>query len=317
MIQYIYSATEIYLYTCCYNIIRCIRGFEMTPLKCPYCESCDAVKRGFSPTAERGRQQRYLCRACKRTFIPDAGFWKMKNRESVVTMSIDMYLSNLSSRKMRNQLLRHFNVRASHMSVLAWVRKYVLRVGKFVDRLFYGGLGSDFYADETEINREGERDSFWACVDWKTRMITGIHYSVSANPREAVEFLRKAVNKGMPESIQTDAALFYPRAFRKAFYSNKVQGLCVEHRVQNYRKTKIHNYKIETVFMKLKDRVNDFRGLKALWSAPILLAGIVLQHNFIEKHSTTGKVPCELAGQELSLGGNRWMGLIERASGYI
>jgi len=48
----------------------------------------------------------------------------------------------------------------------------------------------------------------------------------------------------------------------------------IEHRgkIQNVRKTKIHNYKIETVFMKIKDRVIDFRGLKALWSAPILMA---------------------------------------------
>jgi hypothetical protein len=85
--------------------------------------------------------------------------------------------------------------------------------------------------------------------------------------------------------------MFYPRAFRKLFYSNKIGGLEIEHKVQNVRKTHIHNYKIETVFMKIKDRVNDFRGLKSLWSAPILLCGIVIQHNFIEEHTTTKKVP--------------------------
>jgi len=62
--------------------------------------------------------------------------------------------------------------------------------------------------------------------------------------------------------IQTDAGMFYPRAFRKMFYSNKFGGLTVEHRIQNYQKTRVHNYRIETVFMKIKDRVLDFRGLK-------------------------------------------------------
>jgi len=62
---------------------------------------------------------------------------------------------------------------------------------------------------------------------------------------------------------------------------------------------------------KIKDRVDDFRGLKALWSAPILLAGIILQHNYIEEHTTTGKVPCELAGLELKTGLNRWLSLIQ------
>ena len=66
--------------------------------------------------------------------------------------------------------------------------------------------------------------------------------------------------------------------------------------------------------MKIKDRVDDFRGLKALWSAPILMAGLTVQHNFIEEHTTTGENPCATAGQDLELGANRWLGLIKMAS---
>jgi len=65
---------------------------------------------------------------------------------------------------------------------------------------------------------------------------------------------------------------------------------------------------------KIKDRVDDFRGLKTLWSAPILMQGVILQHNFIENHTTTGKLPCELAGLKLETGVNRWLGLIKMAS---
>ena len=79
-------------------------------------------------------------------------------------------------------------------------------------------------------------------------------------------------------------------------------------------KTGKHNVRIETVFSKIKDRVDDFRGLKALWSAPILLAGIVLQHNWIQEHTTTRKLPCELAGLNFDVGVNRWLGLIRLAS---
>ncbi len=280
---------------------------------CPKCKSESVVKRGLSPTKNRGKQQRYLCKSCKKTFIPNFGFWKMKTSEEIVTMSIDMYLSNLSSRKMRNQLNRHMRVKRSHVAILNWVYKYVLKVHKFVEKQVYS-LGDKFYADETVIFREGEQDRFWACVDWDTRMITGIHYSISANPKEAYKFLMKAVSKGKPTFIQTDAAPFYPRAFRKAFYSRTEKQLNLWHKIQNYSETKVHNYKIETVFMKIKDRVDDFRGLKALWSAPILLAGIVLQHNFIEAHTTTGKVPCELAGFTKKLGIDRWKGLIRLSS---
>lgn len=242
----------------------------------------------------------------------------MKHSDKIIAMCVDMYLSNLSSRKMRNQLSRHFGLKVSHETILMWVRKYVLKVHQFVDKMKYN-LGQKYYADETFINRKGKEDRFWACVDFETRMITGTHYSTNGNIKEAVEFLKKSVAKGKPQSIKTDSAQFYPKAFRRCFYAlksnrNVNKGLSVQHRINNVSKTKIHNYKIETVFSKLKDRVNDFRGIKALWSAPILLTGLVIQHNFIEAHTTTGKVPCELAGQGLGLGENRWLGLIRMAS---
>ena len=66
--------------------------------------------------------------------------------------------------------------------------------------------------------------------------------------------------------------------------------------------------------MKIKDRVLDFRGLKALWSAPIMLLGLIIQHNFIEPHTSIRKAPCQLAGQDLDLGENRWLGLIKLSS---
>ena len=76
----------------------------------------------------------------------------------------------------------------------------------------------------------------------------------------------------------------------------------------------MHNYRIETFFMKIKDRVVDFRGIKALWSAPILMNALVIQHNFIEAHTTLDDVPCERAGVNLDLGENRWLDLIRLSS---
>lgn len=285
-------------------------------IKCIFCKSTNYIKQGYRKTKNRGKIQKFYCRNCKKYFTADFGFYRMRTSENIITLSIDMFLSNLSSRKLRNQLKRHFGLKISHQTILSWVYKYVLKVHNFVDSLGYN-LGNSFYADETMINRSGKFDRFWACVDWDTRMITGVHYSIRANPKEAQEFLKKAISKGKPKSIQTDAGVFYPRAFKKLFYSNKlgVRGdLIIKHKIQNYQQTKIHNYRIETIFMKIKDRVQDFRGFKALWSSPIILMGLVIQHNFIEEHTTTGKYPCELAGQKLDLGDNRWLGLIKLSS---
>ncbi len=286
---------------------------NISMIKCKHCSSLNFSKKGFRKTEYRGKIQKYYCKDCHKLFTNDDGFYRMRNKQEIITMSIDMYISNLSSRKMRNQLSRHLNTKISHMSILDWVRRYTLKVSKFVDKLGYN-MGNSFYADETLIDCEGRDDRFWCCIDWDTRLITGVHYSLAGNPIEAQKFLFKSIQKGKPKFIQTDGGVFYPKAFRKLFYSNKIGGLTVEHKIQNASVTKIHNYRIETVFMKLKDRVDDFRGLKALWSAPILMNALIIQHNFIEAHTTLEDVPCERAGANLNLGDNRWLDLIKLSS---
>ena len=123
-----------------------------TNVKCPYCQSEKTVKRGTSPTQNRGKQQRYLCKSCNKTFIPNMGFWKMKNSEAKITAAIDLYFSNLSSRKVRNHFRRHLEHNASHVTVLDWARKYTLKVQKYVDTL-EPQLSGQCYADETDIPR--------------------------------------------------------------------------------------------------------------------------------------------------------------------
>lgn len=288
-----------------------------TKICCRYCKSEHIVKRGLSNTQNRGKQQRHLCKACKRTFIQDLGFWKMKNSEKIVTMSVDMYLSNLSSRKMRNQLKRHMETKVSHVSVLDWVRKYVLKVQKLTDMLT-PKLSGKIYADETEVKRQRNLDVFWCAVDWDTRFINATLYSPkSQNVADATSFIKKIKHAVTPKFIQTDAGVFYPGAFRKVFNPRgrkNFVNIGTQHLVNNVSRTGKHNVRIETVFSKIKDRVKDFRGFKALWSAPILMAGIVLQHNFIEEHTTTRRLPCELANLKLDAGVNRWLGLIRLAS---
>jgi transposase-like protein len=288
-------------------------------IKCVNCGKSNYKKKGFRKTQNRGKIQKFFCFECNRYFTNDEGFYRMRNSEKKITSAIDLYFSNLSSRKVRNHFRRHWEHNASHETILNWCRKYTLKVHKYVDSL-KPKLSGKYYADETEIDREGENDKFWACVDWETRMIVDTHYSLTANIEEAKEFLTKLKAKGIPKFIMTDYAHFYPKAMSYVFSASPKKKLTeegksrVRHVRNNTYKTKKHNVRIETVFSKIKDRVDDFRGLKALWSAPILLQGIILQHNYIEAHTTTGRIPSELAGLKMKLGNNRWLGIIKKIS---
>ena len=79
------------------NIVRCI-----------HCHSENYIKKGFRITENRGKVRRYYCKDCHRFFTNNDGFYRMRYSAQTITLSVDMYLSNLSSRKMRNQLKRHF-----------------------------------------------------------------------------------------------------------------------------------------------------------------------------------------------------------------
>lgn len=282
-------------------------------VKCIFCKSSNYIRKGYRKTQNRGKVQKYYCRDCKRFFTADMGFYRMRNSEAKITSAIDLYFSNLSSRKIRNHFRRHLEHNISHITILDWCRKYVLKVSKYINTL-QPQLSGKVYADETEIDCGKRKDIFWCSVDWDTRYINATHYNTTTQDLEnATEFMKKIKqSKKLPKYVQTDAGIFYDAAFKKVFAWWRKEA--PKHIVVNTSRTGRYNVRIETVFMKIKDRVDDFRGLKALWSAPILLQGIILQHNFIEAHTTTGKVPCELAGQDLDLGENRWLGLIRLAS---
>ena len=240
-------------------------------IKCIYCKSQNYIKKGIRKTQNRGNIQRYKCLECNRLFTNDDGFYRMKNHESKITSAIDLYFSNLSSRKVRNHFRKHYPHNASHQSILNWCRKYVMKVQKYVDNL-KPQLSGKYYMDETEIDCNGRNDFFWVAVDWDTRFIPNTFYSLLSDIRNAEEFLRMVKKKNLPKYIQTDSARYYQTAFESIFKKNEI-----EHRINNVHETGKHNVRIESVFMKLKDRVDDFRGLKATWSAPILLQGIIIQ----------------------------------------
>lgn len=285
----------------------------MEKIKCRFCGSKNIAKRGFRKTQNRGLIQRYICRKCNKSFAVNDGFLRMRNNPNKITSAIDLYLSNLSSRKTRNFFRRHLEHNASHVTILNWCLKYIKRVDKYTRKL-KPNISGKIYLDETEINCKGKYHFLWVGVDWDTRFIPSSQYTTFRSCEKAREIFDDIKSKGNTKFVQTDSAMFYPYAFRKSFAYHKRKNNEVEHRVINTRRTGKYNVRIETVFSKLKDRIDDFRSLKSKECAEILIKGLILQHNFIEQHSTTGKIPCELAGINLELGKDRWMDLIKLSS---
>lgn len=214
-------------------------------IKCLYCKASNYIKWGSRKTQNRGKIQKYKCLDCNRYFTNDDGFYRMRNSEDKITEGIDLYFSNLSSRKVRNHFRRHRPNNVSRVTVLDWCRRYVLKVTKYVDKL-KPNLSGKYYMDETEIDCSGRNDFLWVAVDWDTRFIPNTHYSLFSDIRNCKEFLSKIKKKNLPKFIQTDSANFYEKSFNDIF-RNKVQ-----HYINNVHETGKHNVRIETVFQKLR-----------------------------------------------------------------
>jgi len=116
---------------------------------CPKCKSDLIVKRGFRFTDNRGKVQRFFCKKCSHKFVENNGFYRMRNHEKKITLCLDLYFRGMSLRKIQEHLQAFYPKNSSHMTILRWVRKYSLMIGKFTKRLKLN-VGSEIEVDEME-----------------------------------------------------------------------------------------------------------------------------------------------------------------------
>jgi len=290
---------------------RCIAReskYNSFSVKCRFCKSEDVVKRGWRKTQNRGKQQRWLCNSCSKSFTLDLGFWKMKNNENLVTQAIDTYYENLSSRVVKRNLNKYAVTEISHQSVLNWVRKYAKKIGNFVNTLT-PKLTGQFYVDETEIRCKKKAGIFWAGIDGNTKYLVSSFYTLNPqNVKDARRLVKSLKETEQTRLIQTDGREQYPVAIRKLFGLKR--GLSIEHRVINTSRTGKYNVKIERFFRNIKERTRLMYWFKSFKSAEIILQGYVCWYNFIRYHMTLKKTPAEASGLDFGLGVNKLWGMV-------
>jgi len=92
------------------------------------------VKRGFRNTG-RGKVQRFYCKSCKRFFIVDEGFEKMKAAPETVTVALDLYFKGMSMRAIVDHIKQFYGVEVGHVAIYKWIRKYISMMKKYCDQL--------------------------------------------------------------------------------------------------------------------------------------------------------------------------------------
>lgn len=90
---------------------------------CEYCGTNSAVKKGFRYNAS-GRKQKFYCSKCKKWFIHDDGFKRMRINPKHIVRALHEYGDGASLKKVREHLAQHDGVKVTRWAIRKWVVKY-------------------------------------------------------------------------------------------------------------------------------------------------------------------------------------------------
>lgn len=275
---------------------------------CPSCNSENIIKRGTRKN-KTVSIQRYYCNSCKKWFVFNLGFEKMRASPHVITSALQLYFSGESLRNVHH-FLKLQGVEISHMSVYRWIKKYVELMESYINKIT-PQVGEKWRADELFLKIKGNTKYLYALMDDETR------YWIATQVADTKyrEDVRPLLSKGRehagkrPLVFVTDGAPNFHLAYKKEFYT--LAGSRTKH-VQNIRlQGDLNNNKMERLNGEIRDREKVIRGLKKM-DTPVI-TGYRLYHNYLRPHmSLEGKTPSKMAGIKVD-GDNKWITLIQNA----
>ena len=90
---------------------------------CEYCGLKNAVKKGFRHNAS-GKKQKFFCRDCKKWFVHDDGFKRMRVNPKHIVRALHEYGDGASLKKVREHLIQHDSVKVTRWAIRKWIVKY-------------------------------------------------------------------------------------------------------------------------------------------------------------------------------------------------
>jgi transposase-like protein len=291
---------------------------EEPVLVCKFCGSENLVKRGFRNT-QRGRVQRFYCKDCKRKFVDNEGFEKMKATPQTVTIALDLYFKGISMRSIVDHLKQFYNVEVSHVAIYKWITKYVILMKEYVDQLVPRVSGI-WHSDEMTLtirNLDNHENLRWAwnVIDNESRFWLATQITEKREIADARNILAQAssLSKTRPMAVVTDGLRAYQDAIPKEFHTMKAPR--TQHvRIPNIR-NRSNNNMVERLHGTIRQRNKVMRGLDREASAQTMMDGMRIYYNFIRPHmALNGKTPAEKARIAKPNCNNKWQTLIKNSA---
>ncbi|WP_245871566.1 DDE-type integrase/transposase/recombinase [Candidatus Nitrosotenuis aquarius] len=290
------------------EVFRTVCIEELTTNKCIFCYSGNIIKRGIRKN-KVGDLQRFYCNDCKRWFVFNIGFEKMRASPETITSALQLYFSGESLRNVCNFLKLQGN-KVSHMTVYRWIKKYVNLMESYLENI-PPTLGNKWRADELYLKVKGNTKYLYAMLDdqtrfWIAKQVADTKYTECVQPlfQNASKFAG-----AKPKVLVTDGAPNFAEAYRMEYLKEKLES--PKHVRHIHFNNDRNNNKMERLNGEIRDREKVMRGLKNP-DTPIL-TGYQIYHNYVRPHmALEGKTPADMAGIKVE-GNNKWITLIQNA----
>jgi transposase-like protein len=285
--------------------------FADDTVQCPKCASIRVMRNGH----DSGKQV-FKCKDCSHKFREISLLKKAQYTPETVSLTLDLYFSGMSLRKIVRTLSDTLQIDLSYGTVYAWIKKYVPKISEYVNSLA-PQLSDTWHIDELFVNIKGgithkaakNQAYLWNVMDRKTRFLLASklsHFRDDVGCKQALTIAQANAHGSIPERLFTDGARAYMDCTIKSFPENKRPihikrvGINTPHATNN---------RIERLNGTLRERVKVQRGWKS-FETP-LQEGQRIHYNFVKPHSELeGQTPAQRAGI-----GNEttWLNLLEQA----
>ena len=283
---------------------------EINTSCCKFCNSDNITLKGKN----KGKQQ-YKCKDCKRRFVINLGFERLKATPERVTASMNLYFNGESLRHVADSM-KLFGVDVTHKTIENWIKKYVTLMEKYLESIT-PDLSEKWRTDEIYLKIKGDRKYLYALMDdetryWIAKQVSDNKYTDDVKPmfREAEKIAKKK-----PSLLISDGAANFHEAWKDEWKAKNFLHKDTEHIRHIHMKNDYNNNKMERLNGTIRDREKVMRSLKRDDSS--IIAGMQIHHNFIRGHmGINGMTPAEASGIKIE-GDNKWITLIQNASQNI
>ncbi len=286
--------------------------FADDAIQCWRCGSIRVIRFG----SNRGKQS-FKCKDCGRRFREQGLLKGSRYSPEMVSLTLDLYFSGMSERKISRTLNSHFGTKMVGATVHKWIQKFVPRISEYANRLT-PELSGTWHADEVFVKMKGGEKVknqmnmayLWNVMDRGTRFLLASRLSGRRDRDGAIRVFMEAsknAHQSQPERIFTDSLRSYGDGIAFAFPRNTPEHIANS----GIRKPHATNNRIERLNGTVRERVKVQRGWKTMKTP--LAEGQRIHYNFVKPHmALEGQTPAERAGVGIE-GTDKWLSLLKAA----